>query len=123
MWLAVKLATVLPGTVEGVIEAPDMLRFAVDAILKAIEKAGREVRPDAPTGDTPSESVDQDTPSAGKQAGDSKRQRNASTDAKVREAHRLLKGGEYWKKVKKTCAYETYIRHCFDVTGEEPITK
>ena len=57
------------------------------------------------------------------QAGEPPRRRNASTDPKVREAHRLLKDGVIWEIVRKTCSYETYMRHCFDVTGEEPITK
>jgi hypothetical protein len=48
---------------------------------------------------------------------------NANTEAKVREAHRLLKAGTSWTVVKKTCAYETYIRWCETVTGEEPVTK
>lgn len=51
------------------------------------------------------------------------RKRNFATEAKVREAHRLLIDGQPWKTVKKTCSYDTYIRHCLDVTGQEPITK
>ncbi len=51
------------------------------------------------------------------------RSMNARTEAKVREAHRLLKAGTKWNVVKKTCAYETYIQWCREITGEEPVTK
>jgi hypothetical protein len=51
------------------------------------------------------------------------RSMNINTEAKVREAHRLLKAGTKWAVVKKTCTHGTYIRWCYAITGEEPVTK
>jgi hypothetical protein len=51
------------------------------------------------------------------------RSMNINTEAKVREAHRLLKAGTKWAVVKRTCAYGTYIRWCYVITGEKPVTK
>jgi hypothetical protein len=52
-----------------------------------------------------------------------KRGMNANTESKVREAHKQLKEGATWSMVRKICSYETYIRWCEHVTGEQPITK
>ncbi len=51
------------------------------------------------------------------------RSMNINTEAKVREAHRLLKAGTKWAVVKRTCTHGTYIRWCYAITGEEPVTK
>ena len=48
---------------------------------------------------------------------------NAGTAAKVQEVHDRLKEGAPWKTVKRICSHETYMKWCFRVTGEEPITK
>lgn len=61
MRLHIKLSPVQAAATTGRIEAPSLLRFAVDAILQAIEEAGREAPTVTPTGDAPSES----TPRAG----------------------------------------------------------
>ncbi len=63
MKLHVKAPKATGKNIEGKIEAPALLRFAVDAILLAIEEAGREAQTVTPTGGTPSD----DTQRAGAQ--------------------------------------------------------
>ena len=64
MKLHVKAPKATGKPIEGKIEAPPLLRFAVDAILQAIEEAGREVQMDAPTGSAPSDDAGKGTPGA-----------------------------------------------------------
>ena len=64
MKLHVKALKATGKNIEGRIEAPPLLHFAVDAILQAIEDAGREAPTVTPTGDAPSDDAGREVQAA-----------------------------------------------------------
>lgn len=125
MRLHIKLSPVQAAATTGRIEAPALLRFAVDAIMQAIEKADRAAQTVTPTGDAPSNDAGDtaiDTQSDD-QAG-RKRKTRRDVDERVERVHNRMKKGETLTVV---CDMEhttigTYRSHCKRVTGEDPLT-